>query len=64
MRVLLKKRKLKGVLLMNEKKKGYIELPFNIARKKFSGENLPTKLKITQSFSFFNSEKGDLIDDT
>lgn len=49
---------------MNEKKKGYIELPFNIARKKFSGENLPTKLKITQSFSFFNSEKGDLIDDT
>lgn len=49
---------------MIKKKKGYIELPFNIARKKFSGENLPTKLKITQSFSFFNSEKGDLIDDT
>lgn len=49
---------------MNKKKKGYIELQFNIAHKKFSSENLPTELKITQSFSFFNTEKGDCKNDS
>lgn len=49
---------------MNEKKKGYIELQFNIARKKFSGENLIMEFKITQSFSFFNTEKGDCKNDS
>ena len=47
---------------MIKKKKGYIERQFNIARKKFSAENLLMNLKITQSFSFFNSEKGDYYD--
>ena len=62
MRVSHKRQKNKGVLLMIKKKKGYIERQFNIARKKFSAENLLMNLKITQSFSFFNSEKGDYYD--